>query len=106
MIETLKDIIFRYGEEISRGDYSFLEILSKTEFNVMLKALIKAEVSPFDEVPDTIRLNELLLDLYLGIHHNQLPVFLPSYSHAGYDMTQEEQIALAKMIKKIRCKDI
>jgi len=98
----LKDILFRYGEYLEKDDYSFLDQLEKVEFNVLIRALIEADIDPFGGLPEeNVDLKSFLGDLFLGIHNEGSANLLPYYSYSAAGLTKDEQIALARITKAL-----
>ena len=97
----LKDIIFAYGDLIEEEDYSFLSKLSRAEFDVFVKALIEAEVPPFDEMPNNVDERSFLLDMFIMLHGETNPTFIIVWGKVSAEMSEDEQRALARIAQKL-----
>ena len=97
----LKDIIFAYGDLIEEEDYSFLSKLGRTEFDVFVKALIEAEVPPFDEMPNNVDERSFLLDMFIMLHGETNPTFIIVWGKVSAEMSEDEQRALARIAQKL-----
>lgn len=97
----LKDIILAYGDLIEEEDYSFLSKLGRTEFDVFVKALIEAEVPPFDEMPNNVDEKEFLLDMYIMLRSGTDSVFIATWGAINTEMSEDEQKALARIAQKM-----
>ena len=99
----LKDIIFAYGDLIEEEDYSFLSKLSRAEFDVFVKALIEAEVPPFDEMPNNVDERSFLLDMFIMLHGetNSASAFITTWGKVDAEMSEDEQRALARIAQKL-----
>lgn len=97
----LKDIIFAYGDLIEEEDYSFLSKLGRTEFDVFVKALIEAEVPPFDEMPNNMDEKSFLLDMFIMLHDETNPAFIITWGKVNAEMSEDEQRALARIAQKL-----